>query len=608
MPRTAKPKSPKSLSPNNVPVERRAILPLDCLIPSPTNPRKRFDQESLRELAASIEANGLLQPLVVRLAPGFSVVPGKANGTAGFIWENPKWKLFGPFAEKESDCLRQPPYEIVCGERRFRALRLIKGRFSASVSILELTDKQVLEIQAVENEQRQDVTPSEKFAHYVRMLKAGATYESIAAAIGKSVSTIREVMKMGRCPEVLLKAVDAGDVPPSVAALVGRVPGDFARERVAHCVMAGKRWWSEKTFHDPKEKHPQPMEDSVPLSYRETEEIIEQHCKVELKQARFDRKALNLVSGVGSCDDCPKRAGNDPDLVAAGVRADVCTDPGCFRRKCEAHAALELAGLVDGGAKTLSRALKEKHFFDTGHLMYGAPFVDLDDSCGLDPAAVKRKYSKLLEGLPPSKVLVARFDNGVIKRVVRWEDAKAHLKQKHGIDAGGRQHGGSATSNHQREERKKAEAGKAAGRLAGAKVAEQAEALWNGGGSMTPWLRQLALQFCEGSWSDCCRQVAKRRGQPIQNSQPSEAVRLVINQMESDAELFGVVAELISSRLALHWGHPYFSGKMSGAEQDFWRVWGVERGKLLQEAGEAKKAAKKPSRNGKAMAGAARSV
>lgn len=120
--------------------------PIGKLFPSPTNPRKRFDQASLAELAESIKAHGIIQPLVVR----FTV-----NGL-----------------------------EIVAGERRFRAAQMA-GVKEVPVINRVLTDNQVIEIQVIENAQRADVHPLEESEAFGRMIQIGYDAEGIAAKIGK---------------------------------------------------------------------------------------------------------------------------------------------------------------------------------------------------------------------------------------------------------------------------------------------------------------------------------------------------------------------------------------------------------------------------------------
>lgn len=125
---------------------------LEELAPSPTNPRKTFDQVKLEELAASIREKGILEPLLVR---------PHVNGDG-------------------------TKYEVVAGERRFRGARLAE-RETAPCIVQDLTDLEVLEVQTIENLQRDDVHPLEEAEGYVALMKAGEYDEGrIAERIGKT--------------------------------------------------------------------------------------------------------------------------------------------------------------------------------------------------------------------------------------------------------------------------------------------------------------------------------------------------------------------------------------------------------------------------------------
>jgi ParB family chromosome partitioning protein len=124
-------------------------ISVEWIIPDPNQPRKNFDDESLRELAASIEQHGLLEPILVRPV---------GNGR----------------------------FQIVHGERRFRACKLL-GLKIIRAEVRELTDNQVLEIQLVENIQRENLNPLDEAETFYRMVKElDYTHEEIAKRIGKS--------------------------------------------------------------------------------------------------------------------------------------------------------------------------------------------------------------------------------------------------------------------------------------------------------------------------------------------------------------------------------------------------------------------------------------
>ena len=135
-------------------------LAIDELRPSRYQPRLQFREESLAELAESIREQGVLQPLIVRAMPGSS------------------------------------GYEIVAGERRWRAARLA-GLTTVPVIVRELTDQEALEVALIENLQREDLNPIDQ-AHSMSRLVAefGMTHEQIAKALGRSRASVSNFLRL----------------------------------------------------------------------------------------------------------------------------------------------------------------------------------------------------------------------------------------------------------------------------------------------------------------------------------------------------------------------------------------------------------------------------
>ena len=128
---------------------------------SALQPRKRFDEEAIADLAASIAEKGVLQPLLVRRVEG------------GF--------------------------EIVAGERRFRAAERA-GLTSVPVLVRELTDRQTLEIAIIENLQREDLDDLEEADAFRQLLGFGLTQEEVAKAVGKSRSAVANTLRLLTLP------------------------------------------------------------------------------------------------------------------------------------------------------------------------------------------------------------------------------------------------------------------------------------------------------------------------------------------------------------------------------------------------------------------------
>ena len=150
-------------------------LPIYKVEPNPDQPRKDFDPEELENLAESIRVHGLIQPLTVREMP------------TGY-------------------------YQIIAGERRWRAARLAKLS-EVPVVIIEADDKKAMELALIENLQRQDLNPVEEAQGYQSLIRDyGLTQEEAAARVGKSRPAVANALRLlGLSPEVLEK-VRSGDL------------------------------------------------------------------------------------------------------------------------------------------------------------------------------------------------------------------------------------------------------------------------------------------------------------------------------------------------------------------------------------------------------------
>lgn len=151
------------------------MVPIARLSPNPNQPRRRFDEEDLRELAASIEAHGVLQPILARVDP-----------------KNPQ------------------RYQIVAGERRWRAAQLAR-RHDVPVIVKELSDSHMVEIAIVENVQRQDLNAMEEAEGY-RQLAREYNYrqDDLALAVGKSRSHIANTLRLLNLPDEVQSLVRDG--------------------------------------------------------------------------------------------------------------------------------------------------------------------------------------------------------------------------------------------------------------------------------------------------------------------------------------------------------------------------------------------------------------
>ncbi|MCB1389348.1 MAG: ParB/RepB/Spo0J family partition protein [Rhodobacteraceae bacterium] len=151
-------------------------LPIESIRANPDQPRRTFDERALGELAESIRAKGIVQPLVVR--------PAAESGI----------------------------YEIVAGERRWRAAQL--ARLAAvPVLVRDFSDQEVLEVAIIENIQREGLNAIEEASGYRQLIdRFGHTQEKVAEALGKSRSHIANLLRLLTLPQEVQNMVVAGTI------------------------------------------------------------------------------------------------------------------------------------------------------------------------------------------------------------------------------------------------------------------------------------------------------------------------------------------------------------------------------------------------------------
>lgn len=267
------------------------------IAPSLTNPRKTFDATKLAELAESIRTSGLHSPVLLRPLP-----PSRLEDTF----------------RNRGDDNPLPTYELVTGERRLRA-SLQAGMAEIPALVRELTDPEVIEIQVIENLQRDDLTALEEAEGYEHLMKANSlSADEVAERIGKSRSYVYSRLKLlDLCTEAR-DAVRAGQLDASKALLLARVPTHKLQLR------------GLKEF-----VHQDHQGDT--MSARAAASWLRNNLMLRLETAVFDIKDAKLLPEAGACAQCPKRTGANPELFADVDSADVCTDTTCFHDKVEAH-------------------------------------------------------------------------------------------------------------------------------------------------------------------------------------------------------------------------------------------------------------------------------
>jgi ParB/RepB/Spo0J family partition protein len=429
----AKPSLSKAVTPSPT---GALTVPIARTIPSPTNPRKHFDQGELAELAESIRTYGVLQAILVRPAKGWTVEPGKASGKACFFVSNVARALMDDGWKTEAEATANLPlYELVAGERRFRACRIV-GLKEIPASVRELSDLQVLEIQLVENLQRRDVHPIEEAAGYALLMKEhGYSAKKIAVKVAKSEAYIYGTLKLGNLPAAARDAFRAGKLSKNHCILIGRIPSDKLREKAAEKILAPKEWAYTQ----------RPELKGEPLTYRDAKGLIENEFMCELKGSGFDRTSLTLLPEAGSCDACPKRTGNAREEFP-DARADVCTDPECFRAKEAAHRKAAADKVANKGVRVLTG--KEAKSALNG---FSSKWQDLKETNYRD--AKRRSYKQLVGEELKAETVAALDGRGQVHYLVPKDRVREVLGEESGVAGGGR----SGTSFAKDEERRKRE-------------------------------------------------------------------------------------------------------------------------------------------------------
>ena len=161
----------------NTNIGQETKIPIANLKPSPSQPRRLFNKNSINELADSIKAKGLVQPLVVRPSPSDS-----------------------------------NSYEIIAGERRWRAAQIAQLH-EVPVVIRNFNDTEALEIAIIENVQRSDLSPIEEAAGYKRLIENhGHTQEDLSEIVGKSRSHIANIIRLLSLPQSIQDMITEGKI------------------------------------------------------------------------------------------------------------------------------------------------------------------------------------------------------------------------------------------------------------------------------------------------------------------------------------------------------------------------------------------------------------
>ncbi len=208
-----------------VPGARYALLPIDAITPNARQPRQYFDEDDLAELVHSIREIGVLQPVVVR-----PVAPAGAGASAAAADHD---------GQESADATGEAPaYELVMGERRWRASRQA-GETTIPAIIKDTSDDAMLRDALLENLHRSQLNPLEEAAAYQQLLEDfGCTHEELAGRLGRSRPQISNVVRLLKLPPLVQRRVAAGVLSAGHARALLGLPDAAAMERLAQRIVA----------------------------------------------------------------------------------------------------------------------------------------------------------------------------------------------------------------------------------------------------------------------------------------------------------------------------------------------------------------------------------
>lgn len=376
-------------------------VPVLSIARSLRNPRKHFDQAKLQELADSIKATGVHQPILLRPLPESRIADEQA-------WAK---------AEKRE----RAQYELIAGERRWRASQ-IAGLAEIPAMIRPMSDADALRAAVIENLQRADITKLEEAEGYRELLDLGeTTAEKIAEDVGKSRTYVFNVLKILDACEQVREALRVGEIDYSRAQLLARIPSAQLQANALKDITRTD-WQGERP------------------SYRECEVLVQREYMVRLDRAKFDIADATLVPAAGACANCNKRTGADAELKKEMGSADICTDKPCYDAKSEAHTARIVQEAKDKGHTVIvGKEAAELQAQGYNEKLLGYRRLDaIEDSPG-DHSLRKIIGDQMkAEGIQPVKIesprrkgeLVDALPNETVLRLLKIVDGQAKASEK----------------------------------------------------------------------------------------------------------------------------------------------------------------------------------
>ena len=263
-------------------------IPITCITPSPMNPRKTFSEDALHELAENIRHQGLLQPITVR--PSAAVPDASASGQH---------------------------YEIVCGERRYRACKIISETMAIPCIVRDLSDDEAFDAMITENLQRRDIDPIEEAQAFTALRQRGQQINDIAVRFGRTYAYVCDRIRLAQLKEPLRLAVSAGRITLRGGYLLARLN------------EADQQAFIEDEY-----------DEDCDYTTSDIEEWLDRHFMNLLRAPFQNGKDLSEewnkpAKGIRRCQTCDCNTSNHGCLFAdMKTEEPQCIDENCYNRKC----------------------------------------------------------------------------------------------------------------------------------------------------------------------------------------------------------------------------------------------------------------------------------
>jgi ParB/RepB/Spo0J family partition protein len=355
-------------------------IPVSHLVKSKLNSRSVMNKTVIERMSAGMSTSGVINPLTVR-----SMEPDGAPPVPGVVTFR---------------------YEVICGSQRLEAAKQA-GLTSVPVRLMKLTDQEALRLIARENIDRDDFHFLDRAEAWRRWKDSGTTDEQIASEMKVSRSTVHNTIALCELtPEVKRACWDvtpSGDpkLPESVAKELCTVPPKL-QGLALKVVLA-------------------PGPDGKPRTARESIDLIRTQFRLDLKKAPFDPADPALKSeacgGAATCESCPFRTGNAPELFEQAKNDHLCTNPPGFRARQDKQWDRQVEdGDHNRGPKCIPDATAKGLFSSTGELRDDIAYLKASDPCHQDKA--QRSYKTLLGKVPEKHLVLARTPSREVVELV----------------------------------------------------------------------------------------------------------------------------------------------------------------------------------------------